>query len=341
MVVISESFLQHLESQAIQQSLTITPLINLKSFKRYVDDSQARFPSQEQANEFLKILNSQHPNIQYTIENEDENKTLNFLDISIINKGTGNYQFKVFRKDSITNVQIKPNSCHDPTIIKSIFTGFVDRAIKTCDKKYLDNELTFLTEMFTENGYDIKILRSIIKSRKNRNREKTPFETNNLVSLPWIPGVSPKLKKDFKKAGYKAVFKAGRNLNRLLTSKNKPQLEPNSNPGIYKLDCSCGKSYVGETRKKIASRITEHQKSTFLGKWDNSAVSLHAKTCHGQFNWHSKNNTVKIEERNFDRKSKRSSRDSVQQVFPIRRRIKSRRWSVRNNKVLEAIASEY
>ena len=60
---------------------------------------------------------------------------------------------------------------------------------------------------------------------------------------------------------------------------------PNSYPGVYKLDCTCGKSYVGETKKKILTRTLQHQKDSFEGNWQKSGVSEHSKTCHGRFNW--------------------------------------------------------
>ena len=50
---------------------------------RYVDDSHARFGSRNNANEFLNVLDSQDPQIQYTIEYENEHKELNFLDVTI------------------------------------------------------------------------------------------------------------------------------------------------------------------------------------------------------------------------------------------------------------------
>ena len=118
MVVMAESFLQYQENKAIHQSLSLTPPLIIKSFKRYVDDSHSRFNTINDANRFLEILNQQHPNIKYTMETENENKILNFLDLQIINDQTNNkYKFQIHRKNVITNVQIKPYSCHDPKII--------------------------------------------------------------------------------------------------------------------------------------------------------------------------------------------------------------------------------
>ena len=72
------------------------------------DDSHARFNNREQSLLFLDILNSQDPSIQYTIEFENENKLLNFLDVTINNTVNNSYDFKIFRKTPITNVQIRP-----------------------------------------------------------------------------------------------------------------------------------------------------------------------------------------------------------------------------------------
>jgi hypothetical protein len=68
MVVMAEGFLQRLEEKAINQALQqkIAPI----TFKRYVDDSHARYLIAEHANLFLNILNSQDSNTQYTIEHE-------------------------------------------------------------------------------------------------------------------------------------------------------------------------------------------------------------------------------------------------------------------------------
>ena len=55
-----------------------------------------------------KFLNKQDPAIQYTREYENENKSLNFLDINITNTITNKYEFKLHHKKAITNIHIKP-----------------------------------------------------------------------------------------------------------------------------------------------------------------------------------------------------------------------------------------
>ena len=138
MVVLFQSYLQHLEHKTMVEALTLQ--IQLKTFKRYVDDSHARFTSKHHANIFQEILNKQDSDIQYTIEYENENKSLNFLDISITNTINNKYEFKVHRKNAITNIHIKPTSCIKPNIIKSVFKGFLHRALSICSEKYIKEE---------------------------------------------------------------------------------------------------------------------------------------------------------------------------------------------------------
>ena len=70
MVVLFESYVQNLEHKAIAEALTLN--LSPKTYKRYVDDTDARFTSKEQSREFQNILNKQ--DIQFTIEDEQKEK---------------------------------------------------------------------------------------------------------------------------------------------------------------------------------------------------------------------------------------------------------------------------
>ena len=119
-----------------------------------VDESHARFTSKHHSNTFQEILNKQDPAIQYTIEYENGNKSLNFFCINITNTIKNKYEFKVPRKRAITNMHIKPTSCIDPNMIKSVFKGFLQRAHSICSEKYTKEEEIFLIDMFVEHGHN-------------------------------------------------------------------------------------------------------------------------------------------------------------------------------------------
>ena len=162
MVVLSECYLQRLKEKSIALSFALN--ISPKTFKRYVDDSDSRFENKQKSLQFLEILNKQDSSIQYTIEFENNQKQLNFLDITITNNGTDSYDFKIFRKPAITNVQIKSNSNMAPNVSVSVFKGFLSRAYKICSERYIDEEIQFLIDVFTENGYEKKTLEKITKN---------------------------------------------------------------------------------------------------------------------------------------------------------------------------------
>ena len=175
MVVLSESYLQHLEHKAMVEALTMQ--IQPKTFKRYVDDSHARFTSKHHANIFQEILNKQDPAIQYTIEYENENKSLSFLNINITNTINNKYEFKVHRKKAI-NIHIKQTSCFNRNIIKSVFKSFLHRAYSICSEKCIKEEEKFLIDMFVENGHKKQLLKKLVIKYNNKKNNKNNYENN-------------------------------------------------------------------------------------------------------------------------------------------------------------------
>ena len=131
--VLSEVYVQNWEDKAIVEALTLN--LAPKTCRRYVDDTHARFTSKEQ--KFQNILNKYDKHIQFIIEDENEEKCLNFLDIKIKNKN-GRYEFDVQCKPALTDIQIKSHSCIPLDAIISIFKGFFARATKTCYEKIFE-----------------------------------------------------------------------------------------------------------------------------------------------------------------------------------------------------------
>ena len=136
-----------------------------------------------------------------------------------------------------------------------VFKGFLSRAYKICTEKHLQSEIDFLIEIFKENGHNRNILTNIateylrnINKPRNNNQNNTK-NTKNIIKLPWVPILGPKLRKEFKKKDIKTVFTSGANLKSILCQ-NKSKLIPNSYPDIYTLNWNCNAEYIGETTKK-------------------------------------------------------------------------------------------
>ena len=187
----------------------------------------------------------------------------------------------------------------------------VDGAFNICSENCIEAELNFKVNTFVENGYPKQSLQSIITSCKqqkhNQQQQQQPEQIQaqdsnlKLVKLPWIPELSIKLKKIFKKAGYKAVFKSVSNLQTLLTSKNKCKLPINSYPGVYNIKCKCGEQYVGETKLKVSTRIQQHRKEANKSNTVYSGICEHSVKCNKDIEWDN-SRTISIQPKYYERK---------------------------------------
>ena len=151
--------------------------------------------------------------------------------------------------------------------------------------------------------------------KPSQPKNSQQINTYNIITLPWVPKLSPILRRKFRKVGIKTVFRFGRSLLNLLCQ-NKSELPPNSYPGVYQLECTCGGIYIGETRKKIKTRIAEHQKNVFKANWKASGVVEHAKHCKGTINWNN-TKTLSIIPNNYTRKIREAIEiDKLQCYYP-------------------------
>ena len=69
-----------------------------ETFRQYIGDSHARFGSRKNAIEILNVLNSQDSQLLYSTEYENDNKELNFLDVTVRNNLNHSYDFAIYRK---------------------------------------------------------------------------------------------------------------------------------------------------------------------------------------------------------------------------------------------------
>ena len=286
MVVMAEAHLQIIEGEAINIALHSIPPFNPISHMRYVDDTHTRFDERKKVSQFVDLLNSIDKDIQYTTTYEDEEKCLDFSDITILNNCTVNYEFKVFRKEAITNVQVN----HIQVIIQKALNMvylrvFLARASAVCSPKYLEQEFTFITSVFVENGYQQATLERIKESFTNKRNHNNIVDQNNrrdykhTVSMPFVESISYKLRKSFKKTGYNISFHGRNNLRNIICAKNKPKLPKNSVPGVYRTNCGCNNRYVGQTGGLIKNRNVQHEKAAFKFDTKYSGLAEHATQC--------------------------------------------------------------
>ena len=145
-------------------------------------------------------------------------------------------------------------------------------------------------DIFVENGHNKQFLKNFLikynnkKNNKNNNKNNTENrDYKNLNKLPWIPNISPKIKRESKKIGKDTAFTLGKNLQQIFCQKNELKLLPNTQPVVHQLDCSCNGKYIGESKKMVLTRCIEHQQDSMSGKWESSGATEQTKECHGHF----------------------------------------------------------
>ena len=134
-------------------------------------------------------------------------------------------------------------------------------------KSIKQNVMTFSTEPGTSHYRRRKTTSQLLSSRmatllpfirsiSSMQKPSTPpedaddeesQEKPSLVTIPYVSGVSERIRKACEKFGLKVVFKSGPTLRSLLTRVKDPLPMEKLAGVVYQIPCQCGKVYVGET----------------------------------------------------------------------------------------------
>ena len=266
---------------------------NAKLFLRYVDDILACFKNSQEADLFLNFLNSLHPNITFTIECECPFGKISFLDLFII-KDYFNEKIlvQVYRKPTHSGVYSHFTSFLPDRFKRQALTSLLERAYKICSQELLHREFDNLKRMFMSNGYNEEFISRTIKEfLERKSKDKVifygPEKYKIYISLPYLGDVSAKIRGNItsclsriKCGSLKLVYTD--TFSRLGDWFNFKDRQPSHmvSGAVYKLSCSCGLIYVGESGKCIFSRFKEHCKTngknlTTFGKHLKSSPTCH------------------------------------------------------------------
>ena len=101
------------------------------------------------------------------------------IKFNITSTSNNKYEFKVHCKKAIINIHIKPTSCIDPNIIKSVFKGFLRRAHSMFRKIYQRRKVfNRIFNRFVENGHNKQLLKNLAIKYNNKKNNKNNHENN-------------------------------------------------------------------------------------------------------------------------------------------------------------------
>ena len=270
--VVANIFMEAFEQQ-ILESCSFKP----KCWFRYVDDTFVIWPhGRKELDTFLQFLNTQHPDIRFTMEVE-ANDCLPFLDVLVTRNTNGTLDHSVYRKPTHTDRYLNGFSHHHPAQKQAVISTLVRRAVTITHPRHLHTELDHLTRVLSENNYPNHLVRKTIAKHLRPGGTGRIDMVDPPVStafLPYIQGTTDRIGRILGKYNIKSIFKPLTKVSDLLPS-IKDKLPPLTAPGVYSIPCACGSAYIGETKRPISVRLSEHERCTRLRQITGSALAEH------------------------------------------------------------------
>ena len=123
-------------------------------------------------------------------------------------------------------------------------------------------EKSFLSHLLTENHYPKWFIQKALKKRKAQAQAKLQEEEGyiGLIILPFIPGITARLKRRLKNHQIKVATKPLCTVGNMLPSLKDKINKFDQRGVVYKIPClDCTGVYIGETGRSFKTRCKEHQ----------------------------------------------------------------------------------
>ena len=159
----------------------------IEKFKRFLDDCFVLWnKTEEQLEQFHRLINSLHTKIQFTIEKSKDK--LPFLDI-LLCKGEENLHTAIFYKETDAHQYLDFRSCHPKHTKQNIPFSLARRICAIVSKPDTrERRLTELKEFLRKQNYPKSIISEGIRKAKSLTRDelrapKEPQSNRNILPL--------------------------------------------------------------------------------------------------------------------------------------------------------------
>ncbi|BHF79237.1 hypothetical protein SprV_0602235700 [Sparganum proliferum] len=228
-----------------------------KFWARYVDDTFVIIKRSD-VQTFKTLLNSIFPDIQFTME-EELNNTLAFLDVQVTKLEDGKIRTTVYRKATNTRRILHFKSNHPVGHKRSCVRTLFQRVQTHCsDDNGRKEEIKYLHALFKANGYPKSFIRKCLKKPhpERSDGEKPKF----WLAIPYVKNVSEATARILKPFGIGVAHKPESTIRQQIMRPKDPLPVTEQSAVVYSIPCqNCDARYVGETGKRLGTRLHEHQ----------------------------------------------------------------------------------
>lgn len=309
---IANMVIEHIITQSLNK-LQTKPIF----LKSYVDDIITAV-HKDSVQHILKTFNDTNKNIQFTIEEEHENK-IPFLDLLLIRGPNGKIATDWFHKKTWSGRYLDYNSWLPMTYKKNTVGILTQKILTLSDPDFHQKNFKILQQTLISNNYPIKLIKQIINSKiqtQNDQQINSTTTTNiqqKYVSVPYIKNLFENISSLSKKLNIKTVGRAQKNLTRTIFTKKKDvtpkELKSNI---IYRAKCPspCNRNYIGQTKQSLHKRVYQHIYDKTSKSKTKSALSKHLLE---------ENHTITIDDFQIIKKEKNYQKRSIAEMIEIKK----------------------
>ena len=266
-----------------------------KAYERFFEDTFSII-KRTHLQGFFDYMNSLHPKIQFTIEEENYGN-LPFLDTLLKRNGDGSISVLVYRKPTHTDQYLNFNSNHQASTKDAVISALFRRARDiVSDVNDLKKENDRIVKVLSENDYDkksiFKVKRKVQSARTNNiavSDDAADTEPTKFLSLPYIPGTSESLRRILASHKIKCAFYSKNTLRKHLSKPKDAVPQEQRNNIVYKIPCKdCDATYIGESKRSFKVRSSEHMRAVRNMDIEKNEIADHCWKFNHEMDWNDK-----------------------------------------------------
>ncbi|RLU15076.1 hypothetical protein DMN91_012963 [Ooceraea biroi] len=261
----------------------------IKLFYRYVDVFMI-LPT-DRIQQVLEIFNNYHPRLCFTVETE-KNGTINFLDATVIRDNEALIT-DWYRKPTYSGRYINYFASNPLQHKINVITNLVDRAILLSDERFHDKNIQILNSILIINCYPPEFINKHVRNRlkqieyrKTKNNGSSNNENKIRMCIPYVKGFSECVARILRGCQVNVTHVINKTLDGIVKCEKDKLERKNKTDVIYRINCKdCDVCYVGQTKRHLNTRISEHLSD--IKKCENnwSVVSKHRDNVDHEFDW--------------------------------------------------------
>ena len=155
-----------------------------RMYHRYVDDVFSLFESKARCADFHQRLSNLHPALRFTLEEEEDNGQLPFLDVRVTKKDSG-YVASLCRKATVTGLYTPWDSFSPMQYKINLVRCLTNRFLRIFSQSIVQEELDTLRTILERNGYPGHILDKWV-AHDPPQRRVGPRLCPPALQVPWL-----------------------------------------------------------------------------------------------------------------------------------------------------------